>query len=384
MAEMSRKLHVLHIITGLDTGGAEMMLLKLVRRLNPSVNNFIIVLMERGTLSSQLDMHNVPVCYLGIRQGRFPNLNAIRKLINFARLSRPDVIQGWMYHGNLAAFLAKILLSPRTTLVWNVRQTLYEPENEKSLTGWVIKACAKLSKIPERIIYNSSLSMVQHERIGFKKSSSLVIPNGFELDIFKPDAELRKQGRIKLNIPPDFLLIGHVARFHPMKDHATMFRAVRKVVDERCNTRFVFVGRQMNIRNAEVTALIEALKLEKYVILLGERSDLNRIMNTFDLLVSSSAWGEGFPNVVGEAMATGIPCVVTDVGDSSHVVGEFGAVVPPANSSILADTILDVLASEEKSFKDLATQRRKRIASLFSAEQVSDSYLELYRKLKAE
>ena len=226
--------------------------------------------------------------------------------------------------------------------------------------------------------------MVQHERIGFKKSSSLVIPNGFELDIFKPDAELRKQGRIKLNIPPDFLLIGYVARFHPMKDHATMFRAVRKVVDERCNTRFVFVGRQMNIRNAEVTALIEALKLEKYVILLGERSDLNRIMNTFDLLVSSSAWGEGFPNVVGEAMATGIPCVVTDVGDSSHVVGEFGAVVPPANSSILADTILDVLASEEKSFKDLATQRRKRIASLFSAEQVSDSYLELYRKLKAE
>lgn len=383
MTEPSKNPTVLHIITSVNTGGAEMMALKLIETLQPSIDSRVIVLMGRGTLSPQLDALNVPVRYLDLDQGAMPGFVAVRRLIRFAQESRPDVIQGWMYHGNLAACLARVVLSSRPALIWNIRQTLYGLGHEKGLTGRVIKVGAGLSKIPARIIYNSTLSAAQHEKIGYAQSARLVIPNGFDLDAFKPDAEQRRKVRAELGVPPGVRLVGHVARFHPMKDHASMFRAARKVVDAMGGVRFVFAGLRMSPDNPEVAALLKGLNLDAHVILLGERRDVRRIMTAFDLAVSSSAWGEGFPNVVGEAMAAGVPCVVTDVGDSAHVVGAFGRVVPPVDSGALADAVLDMLALEPEAYVHMATESRNRIATLFSLDQVSAAYLDLYRKAAA-
>lgn len=357
-----------------------MMALKLIKTLKPSIDSCVIVLMGRGTLSPQLEALNVPVRYLDLEQGVIPSFSAIIRLIRFAREFRPDVIQGWMYHGNLAACLARVVLSPRPALIWNIRQTLYGLGHEKGMTGRVIKVGAGLSKIPARIIYNSTLSAAQHEKIGYAQSARLVIPNGFDLDAFKPDAEQRQKVRAELGVPPGVRLVGHVARFHPMKDHASMFRAARKVVDAMGGVRFVFAGWRMSPDNPEVAALLKGLNLDAHVILLGERRDVRRIMTAFDLAVSSSAWGEGFPNVVGEAMAAGVPCVVTDVGDSAHVVGTFGRVVPPADSGALADAMLDMLALEPEAYAHMAAESRKRMTTLFSLDQVGAAYLELYRK----
>lgn len=383
MTEPSKKPTVLHIITSANTGGAEMMALKLIETLKPSIDSCVIVLMGRGTLSPQLDALNVPVRYIDLEQGAMPGFAAVRRLIRFAREFCPDVIQGWMYHGNLAGCLARLVLSPRPALIWNVRQTLYGLGNEKGLTGRVIKVGAGLSKIPARIIYNSTLSAAQHEKIGYAQSTRLVIPNGFDLDAFKPDAEQRQKVRAELGVPSGVRLVGHVARFHPMKDHASMFRTARKVVDAMGGVRFVFAGWQMSPDNPEVAALLKGLNLDAHVILLGERRDVRRIMTAFDLAVSSSAWGEGFPNVVGEAMAAGVPCVVTDVGDSAHVVGAFGRVVPPADSGALADAVLDMLALEPEAYAHIAAESRKRMATLFSLDQVGAAYLDLYRKTAA-
>lgn len=182
MKELSKNPVVLHIITSANTGGAEMMALKLIETLKLSVDSRVIVLMGRGTLSPQLDALNVPVRYLDLKQGAMPGFGAVRQLIHFARELRPDIIQGWMYHGNLAACLVKVVLSPRPAVIWNIRQTLYGFGYEKNLTGRVIKIGAALSKTPTRIVYNSKRSAAQHEKIGYSQSARLVIPNGFDLD----------------------------------------------------------------------------------------------------------------------------------------------------------------------------------------------------------
>lgn len=163
-----------------------------------------------------------------------------------------------------------------------------------------------------------------------------------------------------------------------------MFRAARQVVDATGDVRFVFVGWKMSSDNHELAARLKALDLDAHVILLGERRDVRKVMTAFDVAVSSSAWGEGFPNVVGEAMAAGVPCVVTDVGDSAIVVGTFGRVVPPADSGALADAMLELLALDSETYAQMAAESRKRIATLFSLEQVGAVYLDLYRKAVAD
>lgn len=379
MVKKSQNLKVLHIITSMNTGGAEAMALKLLKALKPSVNSCVVVLMERGTLSEQLDALNIPSHYLGIKKGKLPSLGAVKNLCRYAKEFRPDVVQGWMYHGNIAASLTKIVLNPQPALIWNIRQTLNEKKPEKGLTGFLIKISARLSKMPTQIVYNSSLSAIQHEIIGYRKNASVVVPNGFDLQLFKPNFQKRREVRSELGISPAVKLIGHVARHHPMKDHINFLSAAKKVSDKQDDVCFVLAGHKLDSGNKEIMEFIRELKLEEHIILLGECADTARIMSSFDVFVSSSAWGEGFPNVVGEAMASGVPCVVTDVGASSYVVGEFGIVVPPANSVALADAVLEMLAHSPEAYAHKAEEGRKRMAAQFSIEQVAASYFTLYR-----
>ena len=375
-----KKPNVLHIITSVNTGGAEMTLIKLIKALRCSINFSVIVLMGRGALSPELEALNIPVRYLNLAQNCVPGAGAIWRLTRFARELRPNIIQGWMYHGNLAACLAKLALMLRPVLIWNIRQTLYGMEHEKRLTRWLIKAGVSLSNMPSQIIYNSNLSASQHEKVGYKKSLRLVIPNGFDLSVFKPSAIERENVRSELNVTSSMRVVGHVARFHPMKDHANMFWAAGKVVAKMDNVCFVFVGKGMCFDNPFICDSVKEHSLQKRVILLGENHEVSRIMTGFDLVVSSSVRGEGFPNVVGEAMATGVPCVVTDVGDSGYVVGETGHIVPPADPDALANAILEMLSTNVKTYEDTALRSRDRIASLFSIDSVFASYLELYLK----
>ena len=377
---------MVHIITDLDTGGAEMMLYKLLSEqcANREIESFVVSLMGHGPITERIENIGVEVYSLNLGQGERPSLGVLLQLIRYVRMIKPQVIQGWMYHGNIAATVAAFFLSlsfRKVAFFWNVRQTLYDLSSEKGLTRSLIILSRWFSWWPSRIVYNSSLSAQQHEQIGFSSRRRQLIPNGFDLNRFRPKLVMRKQIRESLNLPEDILLVGHISRFHPMKDHATLLKAGALLADssERIGLPVVFllVGRGVTNEEGNLSELIASLGVTEKVLLLGERSDIPDIMRALDVAVSPSAWGEGFPNAVGEAMASEVPCVVTDVGDSAAIVGDSGLVVDAKNPSALASALLELLSNQERRVS-MGVRARERIQQHYSISAISGHYLEMY------
>lgn len=362
---------VLHIITDLDTGGAEMMLYKLLASLQgESVDSSVISLMGRGIITERIEGLGIKVETLNMGQGERPGWRALVRLKRLTAKLRPDVVQGWMYHGNLAATLARLLAMVRgnkVALFWNIRQTLYDLNSEKRQTRALILLSRRLSFLPSRIIYNSSVSRTQHAAIGYRNTNGLVIPNGFDLQQFRPDSERRRQLRETMGVSNETIMIGHISRFHPMKDHATLLRVVDRVVEVNGglqDIQFVLVGH----------GVTDTLSDHPSIRFLGERTDVAEIMSALDIVVLTSAWGEGFPNVIGEAMATALPCVVTDVGDSAKIVGEYGFVCPIGDDQCIASSLLQLINSaEQREF--MGQHARQRIQENYTMDIVKNEYL---------
>ncbi len=369
---------VLHVITGLGTGGAEMMLFKVLQSTCNTIESRVVSLMKADVTATRIEALGVPVDCLGMGRGSLPRPAVARELLRVTREFRPTVIQGWMYHGNLAAWFAARRQLPKPRLVWNIRQTLYGFQFEGRLTRWVIRLGARLSSLPDKIIYNSSVSAEQHEAAGYATAGRVVIPNGFDLAAFVPDPTSRVAVREEFRLPSDAILIGHVARHHPMKGHAHLLSAAKAVIARFPGARFLLVGRNVTMDNPEIVSQLDALNLRSHVVLAGERSDMPRLTAAMDLAVSASGWGEGFPNVVGEAMAAGVPCVVTDVGDSATVVGECGRVVAAGDADALAAAICELLALAPARRQQLGRDARARVDELFSIERVGRVYRDLY------
>jgi len=366
------------VTTGLETGGAEMMLYKLLAATASTIRSKVVVLMNRGVLSEKLDALGIDVEYLGMKQGKFPNPRAVFRMMSITRQFAPDAIQGWMYHGNLAAWLVGRFAFTKAKIFWNIRQTLYDLNSERRMTRWLICLSRWLSSTPVNIVYNSELSARQHEAIGYPHQSRVVLPNGFDMKIFRPDKKARESVSFEFGLNSNVRLVVHAARYHPMKDHRNLLMAAKIISQDLPDVRLLLVGRGVNEENENLKSLCSDLGLRNNVLLLGERFDIPRLMSAADIVVLSSAWGEGFPNVVGEAMACGTPCVVTDVGDSAWVVGECGRIVPPRDADALSKTIVALLLDDGLR-KELGYKARQRIQDLFSIEKVSKSYLDLYQ-----
>ena len=365
---------IIHIITDLDTGGAEIMLHKLLSSLHDeALNSSVVSLMGRGKITGRIEALGIKVETLEMEKGALPSWQTINRLKQFIRDFNPDIIQGWMYHGNIAATMAVFLLDPmhrKVKLFWNVRQTLYDVHNEKTQTRWLINLGRWLSYLPYSIIYNSNLSAEQHCNAGYSSKKTEIIPNGFDLQQFRPDQNRRQQLRKELGFSNKALLIGHISRLHPMKDHATFLRAIDRVTEyiSICSDKevlFLLVGHGVTSDFSKNPA----------IHFLGERSDIPRIMSTLDVVVSSSAWGEGFPNVIGEAMASGVPCVVTDVGDSAHIVGKYGLVCSVGDDQCMAESIMQLVENLEGR-KAMGKQARQRIKDNYSMDKIKNQYLE--------
>ena len=370
--------NVTHIITGLSTGGAEMMLYKLLSAATKDdLEAVVISLMDVGTIGARIARLGVPVITLGMMRG-VPGPFAAIRLIRTIRRVRPSVIQGWMYHGNLTATLAARSVHEAIPVLWNIRQSLYETQKERSLTRLTIKVGSGLSKGPVKIIYNSHISAAQHEALGYKREKTIVIPNGFDTDQFCPNSGARNRVREELGIPNDALAIGLVARHHPMKDHGNFLDAASLLLQQYQGVHFVLSGSGINPDNREIWKLVEKLQLNDNVHLLGEREDVPEILASLDIATSSSAWGEGFPNVIGEAMACGIPCVVTDVGDSAFIVGETGLVVPPGEPASLSHAWLKLIDMGSEERQGLGIAARQRVIERFSLSAISQQYQDLY------
>ncbi len=356
---------VLWLTTGLGTGGAEMMLTQLITGLKQQ-HHVVISLTSGGKYIELLRAAGAEVHTLDMPAGK-PTPRALWRLFKLVRQTKPSVIMGWMYHGCLTAQLARLVC--RAPVIWNIRQSLYDLSLEKRGSAFVIRTLARLSRFPKTITYNSQVSARQHEAIGYKRTKTRLIPNGFDLE--------KWQSRSEGFQPSSSLSIGRFGRHTAMKDYPTFLEAAAIIVKKLPDAQFLLVGTGVDDTKSELTSHITRLSLTKNVQLLGERHDLPALTASLDLAVSSSAFGEGFPNVVGEAMAAAVPVVATDIGDTAWVMGDTGRLVAAKDPAALAKACLEVLVMTPEYRSVLGHEGRQRITDHFSLTSVLTQFDQL-------
>ena len=368
------------IITGLNTGGAEVMLLKLLERLSPRFSVQVFSLTDIGRIGQRIQLLGVPVTALSMPRG-IPDPLAFMRLVRLLHRSKPDIVHTWMYHadllGGIAARLARV-----PVVVWNVRHSDLSREHTKITTQLVATLCSRLSKIiPDCIQCCSTVARDIHKVIGYEPSKFVVIPNGFDLGRFQPNSQARESVRQELGIATDTSLVGLIARFDPQKNHTGFFEAASYLHQKRPDVHFLLAGRDIDNTNDTLMTAIHHAKVSHVTHLLGLREDIPRLMASLDVLVSASSYGEAFPNVLGEAMACGVSCVTTHIGDSAYIVGDTGKVVTPNDMFALADAIHSLLSLPSTERLSLGKQARRRVEENFEISQVVKLYESLYKEL---
>ncbi len=376
-------LRVMHVISGLGTGGAENFLLRLLGALRGAdVDSRIISLGRGGGMVERFRTAEVSLTELGLTATtQWPRLpRALHVAATEVRSWRPHLIQGWMNHGNLAAYILRRIAAPGARLVWNIRQTLYDIRDEKYGTQLAIRLQSWISRSPDAIICNSRLGLEQHRRIGFRNTRLTLIPNGFDVQQFRPCPDSALRARALIGVDASTFLVAMVARFHPMKDHATFLQAISIAALQIPNLRAVCIGYGLKDRQ-DLRALMQRLRIEEVCALLDERADLERVYPGVDVACLTSAWGEGFPNVLGEAMACALPCVATDVGDTGMLLGGVGLVTPARSPESIAAAIVELFQMGDASRQRIGSAARARIVNDYSLESIARRYLDLYQQV---
>jgi glycosyltransferase involved in cell wall biosynthesis len=374
MSESMRPTRVLHVISGLETGGAERVMARVVYGLGSlGVLSSVVSVRGGGAIADELRGRRVAVTELGIR-GPLNAASGIRRLRAAVGDFQPDIIQGWMYHGNLFAWLAA---RGRIPFVFGIRHSLPRLSDEKWMTQCVIRLGARLSRKAAAVVYNAKCSQQHHEAIGYGRDRGVWIPNGFDTTVYRPLVERRDSLRQAVGLTSKDFAFGLVARYHPVKGHRLFLQAARIVARALPDARFVLAGRGVGDVGSGLLAEAERLGISARVIFLEERKDVVALMNALDVACLASR-GEGFPNVVGEAMACGIPVVATDVGDVVALVGDAGKVVPPEDAQALAAAMLALAALPDSQRRALAVAGRRRIETVFSEDRMIASFADLY------
>jgi glycosyltransferase involved in cell wall biosynthesis len=371
---------VCHIITSLNLGGAEIMLYKLLSMINHQrYDSIVISLTTDGPVGKMIRLLGVRVLALGMRRGRLNPLG-IWRLAERLRNLRPNIIQTWMYHSDLIGS-ASAALAGRIPIVWNVRHSNLDRRVNKWTTLGTARICAMISsRVPERIVCNSKAAFEIHAAIGYCAKKICVIPNGFDTDTFCPNPQAKLDIRRQLRINDQSILIGLVGRFDSQKDHLTFVRAAGQLIKEGLNVHFVLCGEGITPHNQKLVKWIREVGCFDFFHLLGPREDIARVIASFDIAASSSC-GESFANAIGEAMACEVPCAVTDVGDSSRIVGDLGKIVPAGEPIALAKALreLATMAPEERS--EIGKKARKRVIRYFSLAAIVRQYEQMYEEI---
>ncbi len=376
-------MRVVHVITGLNTGGAEVMLARLLAATDRErFESRVLALGRWGPIGDEIAALGVPVEALGLAAG--PGLPMqVATLGRRLRRARPDVIQTWLYHADLLGGLAG-KLATGAPIVWGLHSSNLEPGVVKPGTIRAAQACARLSGwLPSAVVCCSESTRDLHERLGYRRDRLVVIPNGIDPEAFRPDPDARRSVRAELGLEPDALLVGLVARIDPQKDHRTFVRAAAIASEGNGRAHFLLCGDRVAPDNPELRGWIEEAGIADRVHLLGRRRDLPRLQASLDVGTLSSAAVEALPLVIAEAMACGVPCVVTDVGDSARLVGDTGLVVPPGNPEALAAAWLDLLALDPGERAALGARARRRIEEHYALSAAVGRYEALYERVGA-
>lgn len=376
---------VLHIITSLHADGAQNMLLKLVQNRDQAITEYLVVsLLDKGVLGTEIEKAGVSVECLELKKpiNIFSKLFKIKKII---REFAPNIIQGWMYHANLFGLVVfKVFCnSKHAKLMWNIRRDLDGMKHDKFLTKIVIRLNALFSNIPSAIIYCGHKVAKDHFAIGYNQNNSIVIPNGFQCDKFLPSEKKYLEFRKALGLLETSTIVGMIGRFHSQKNHKNFVEMADLVLKDKPNINFILVGRDCTWDNLELKNWINNTISPKSFYLLGQRSDIPEILPAFDVFCLSSS-AEGFPNVLGEAMASGVVAVSTTAGASQEIIDDIKRVAPINDSRSLADKVLYVLNLNKEEIENIKDKSRNRVLNFYSIEKVSNTYQEKYGSISRE
>ena len=352
----------------LASGGAERQLVALAIGLKERGRDIHVVLFYGGgVLDAELIAAGVSVHFIE-KRGRWDVVGFLYRLVAVLHRLKPEVIYSFLDLPNiLATVLRQFVGTPR--LVWSIRAAGMEMRHYDWLTRAIPWVEARLSGRSDLIIANSHAGAGWAIRRGFPADRMCVVQNGIDTVRFRPDTAGRSRVRADWGVGESTRLIGLTARLDPMKDHQGFLTACGALATAHEDLHFVCVGNGLVAYQAELTELARRLGIAHRVIWAGARQDMPAIHSALDVECSASAFGEGFSNAIGEAMACGVPCVVTDVGDSARIVGELGEVVPPRDSNALAHALMRMLERVRQE-PDLARRVRQRIENKFSLEQM--------------
>jgi glycosyltransferase involved in cell wall biosynthesis len=363
---------VVFLIRDLNYAGAQRQLVTLAKGLDKQYFDVtVLYFYAGGPLAKELEIDGIKAICLD-KQERWDIIPLLKRLVGHIREIKPNVLHGYLGESNLLCIFLKPLF-PKTRMIWGIR----ESDTDPSLYGWLGRLLSylecKLSRFADLIIVNSYAGKTYYQKYGFPSQKMVVIPNGINIERFVPLREAGKKIRKEWGISEDVILIGKVGRLDPMKDHPTFLKAAAIICQTRQDIRFLCIGTGPEIYAQELQELTDKLGLRDKVIWSHTRGDMTSVFNAFDIATSASAYGEGFGNVIGEAMACSVPCVVTDVGDSRMIVGDTGIVVPPKNPQALANAWLKTLENTKKSslaiageYSNKVTNARERIEKNFS------------------
>lgn len=376
-------MNITHIIVGLNVGGAELMLKRLIasHSQSPDYTHRVISLTELGKVGEDLQAIGIPVIALGMRNG-LDIWRAFLGLRNQLATERPDIVQTWMYHADLLGGLAARSLGMRQ-IIWGIRTTEIRAGGS-GVTRLIRKACGLLSPfIPSKIVCAAHAGRQLHEAVGYSASKMLVVPNGFDLEKLVATPGQVAAIRQHVGLGSEHRVIGSVGRFNPVKDQRNFVQAAGFLARQHTNLRFLMVGRDLDRNNTLLMRWIADTGKPECFILLGERSDVPACLAAIDIFCLHSRT-EGFPNVVGEAMAMARPCVVTDVGDAAFLVADTGLVVPKEDAQALSAGLEKLLSLPAAELHDLGQRARQRIHANFTMDHARQQFEQVYHQLLRE
>jgi glycosyltransferase involved in cell wall biosynthesis len=359
-------LKVLFLARQLNIGGAERQLVTLANELASRGHEIVIAsFYPGGALSEKLDKPRVRLISIG-KRSRWDLFSLYVGVVRVIRQEQPDILHGWMHTQNVIATLARMSLFSRMRLFWCVRSANLELvlDRVESTLVWLQ---SKLSGFADCVVVNSMAGLEHAVSDGVPREKMLFIPNGIDTNVFYPNEEEGKRVRADWGISESTKVVGKVARFDPIKNHPLFLRAAARIAAQKPDVQFVCIGHGEASYVQGLKELARSLGIEDRVKWVQARPDVRAVYNALDVFCSTSL-SEGFPNVVGEAMACGRHCVVTDVGDSKLVVGGTGIAVPSNDLEALTSGLLQKLDEPERS----NLRSRQRILENFTVAHLGD------------
>ena len=339
----------------------------------------VVSLTGPGSVGKMIAGLGVPVISLNRRPG-FPDPRLVTGLIRAIQSFRPDLLQTWMYHSDLIGSMA-VKFCGSKPVVWGLHHTIAEQQTLKASTLTVARLNAFLSaRSPAKIVCCAEATRQSHLRLGYSESKMVVISNGIDPAVFRPDPFARRSVRAEIGVTAQTRLIGLCARLDSLKDHQNFIRAAGILHQSFPNVHFVLWGLGVVPEARELRKWSSSAGVDACIHFLGMREDSPRLMAALDLGCLSS-FSEAFPLAVAEIMACGVPCVVTNVGDTARIVGDTGRIVPSRDPVALAEAWAELLGRSPGLRVRLGERARRRIVEHFSLDNMAASYSQLYRDI---